>query len=121
MSLTVVEPSINMFPAIVELFTDSITKTFELNGIKDLKELEYEINEKSERVINFLDSKNDNELFMIVESDNHIAGIAGVYSVSDTIIKNYPTLSTNDIEIGSVYIKPEYQRQGITRILLKDC
>jgi GNAT superfamily N-acetyltransferase len=119
MNIAVVELNINMFPAIVELFTDSITKTFELNGIKDLKELEYEINEKSERVRNYLGSKNDNELFLIAESENHILGIAGIYPVSDTIIKNYPTLSKNDIEIGSVYIKPEYQRQGITRILLK--
>jgi GNAT superfamily N-acetyltransferase len=119
MSPILVEPDISLLPEIIDLFTDSITNTFEQNGIKDLKELEYEISEKSDRVKNYINSKNDNEFFIVAESDNAIAGIAGIYPVSDTIIKNYPTLSKKDIEIGSVYIKPEFQRQGITRILLK--
>jgi GNAT superfamily N-acetyltransferase len=119
MSIILIEPDTTLLPEIINLFTDSIANTFKLNGIKDLAELQYEISEKSERVRNYIESKSNDEFFIVAKLDKYIAGIAGVFPVSDTIIKNYPTLSKNDIEIGSVYIKPEYQRQGITRILLK--
>ena len=119
MSLILIEPDISLLPKIVDLFTDSITNTFMINGIKDLAELQYEINEKSERVRNYIESKNDDEFFIITELHNHIVGIAGIFPVSDMIIKNYPTLSKKDIEIGSVYINPKFQRQGITKILLE--
>jgi GNAT superfamily N-acetyltransferase len=112
------QPDLASFPLIIDLFTESISSTFKMNGIQDNEELKYEINEKSLWVKKFLESKNNSSLFLVAKNDAIIVGIAGFFPVSKTIRKNIPTLSEKDIEIGSVYIRPHYQRMGITSELL---
>lgn len=119
MNLALCQPDFTLFPLIVDLFTDSISNTFKLNNIHNNEELKYEINEKSSWVKDFIESKNHSSLFLIAKYDADVAGIAGYFPVSKTIRKNSPTLSEKDIEIGSVYIRPQYQKRGITRILLR--
>ena len=113
MEISYREPDNHDLLNIHKLFKDAIAGAFKQNNITDKEELAYEINEKSDRIDKYLNHQLKDSFFLIALDKTRIAGIAGIYPVKQLIMDNTNDISSHTLELGSVYIHPEYQKQGI--------
>ncbi|WP_430883182.1 GNAT family N-acetyltransferase [Fusibacter sp. JL216-2] len=99
--------------ALKKLFEDTIEFVFELNDI-DLPDLKAEeISGKQAFLMEDLESNGEKRYFLIALVENRIAGIIGI-GPSNELIEESTNGALNDVlEIGPVYVHPDFQKQGI--------
>jgi len=106
--------------SINQFFETVIIDTFKKNGIIDEKEdLNNEIETKRRYLDQDFDTEGKDRFFLLAYLDNNIAGSIEYGTASDTIQQNTPESKDLKIEVGTVFVHPEYQHRGIGKILLK--
>lgn len=105
--------------ALNDFFDVVVKDTFEQNDISYMAEdYENEINEKKEFLNEDLKSNGQKRYFLIATIDDKIIGTIA-YGPSDKLINTYYNGEFKDIvEIGTVFVHPEYQRKGIGSLML---
>ncbi|MFC0186890.1 GNAT family N-acetyltransferase [Fictibacillus aquaticus] len=101
-------------------FKTVITDTFNKNGIGDKAEdLENEINEKKKYLE--LDYKSDGRerYFLIALSGSKIVGSIEYGPASELITDCSSGALSDLVEVGTVFVHPEHQRNGLGRALLE--
>lgn len=96
-----------------------ITDTFTKEGIGDLvNEMEEEIETKKRYIAADLDSCGENRYFLIALDGNQIVGSIAYGPANDLICKCTENAYENLIEIGTVFVHPQYQNNGVGNSLL---
>lgn len=112
-------PTIKDIKELYELFTIVITDTFTKEGLKDEVEgINEQILSKKEYLLQDVESEGKERYFLIATVNDKIVGTIEYGPVSQLILEctNNELLGYN--EIGSVFVLPEYQKQGIGSLLL---
>lgn len=104
-------------------FEMMVIDTFKKNRIYHLKkDLNQEISDKMIFLKNYFEThkeKRRQKLFIIKKSKKIIGSIA-IDKANDLIVDSTHGLFKNKIEIGSFFIHPDYQRQGLGQFMLKE-
>ncbi|QTL97866.1 GNAT family N-acetyltransferase [Iocasia frigidifontis] len=118
-NLVVRRPRIEEIDSINEFFELVIRDTFERNGIADLVEtLEGEIEDKRKCLNQDIESNGEKRYFLIVTIDDMIVGSIEYGPSNDLIITCTNGELKDLVEIGTVFVHPEYQRKGVGNIML---
>lgn len=112
-----------------QFFRIVITDTFRREGLAELiDDIEAEIDCKNNYLQLDLDSKGDQRYFLIALAENKIIGTIEYGPASKLIHDCTNGEFRNLVEVGTVFVHPDYQRQGIGNKLLakmlqtlKDC
>lgn len=103
-----------------KLFDIVIKDTFRKNGLEYLIEMiEEEIETKIKCLEQDLESDGDERYFLIAEIDNEIIGSIE-YGASSELIKRCTDGELKDlIELGTIFVLPEYQGNGIGNLMIR--
>ena len=105
---------------LVEFFKTVVVDTFIKEGIKEMvDDLEEEIESKKQYLENDLKSNGELRYFLIAEDKDCIVGTIEYGPASDLINSCTNGKYKNLYEIGTVFVRPDYQGQGIGNLLLK--
>lgn len=100
-------------------FRTVITDTFMKEGIGDkLEDLEDEIEVKQTYLESDLESNGEKRFFLIALDGAKIIGTIEYGAASDLIRKCTDNAFKDLIEVGTVFVDPDYQRKGIGNLLL---
>jgi len=104
----------------LNVFFDLVIKdTFAKEGIEDMSdEIESEIREKNIHINDDFESNGEKRYFLLAISDGKIIGTIEYGPANDMIIKCTEGKYKNIVEIGTVFVHPEYQKQGIGTLML---
>lgn len=102
-----------------QLFTHTITDAFEKEKIDDAQGIKNEINEKITSFSEDLESNGKKRYFLVARLNNKIVGTISYGPCNALALKNSGEKLKDVLEIGTVYILPEYQKKGIGSILVK--
>lgn len=119
-SIEIGRPRIEDVEMINEFFEIVLRDTFERNGISDLEEL---IIEEIESKISYLqqdiESGGKNRYFLIAKEEDKIVGTIEYGTPNELIISCTNGKLKDLMEIGTVFVRPEYQSKGIGTRMLK--
>ena len=100
-------------------FSIVITDTFAREGLEGLiDDIEAEIDSKKNYLHSDLDSEGEKRYFLIALIEDKIIGTIEYGPASELIQGCTNGKLGNHIEVGTVFVHPEYQRQGIGNKLL---
>lgn len=112
-------PTTKDIKELYELFTIVITDTFVKEGLKDEVEgINEQIQSKKEYLCQDIESEGKERYFLIATVNNKIVGTIEYGPVSQLILECTNNELVGYNEIGSVFVLPEYQKQGIGSLLL---
>ncbi len=112
-------PRITDIEELGKFFRIVIMDTFAREGLEEkLDDIENEIEEKKKYLKSDLDSSGQNKYFLIALSQNIIIGSIEYGLVSELIINCTDGQLAELVEIGTVFVHPNYQGQGIGNLLL---
>lgn len=112
-------PKWNDQQEIDHLFSKTIRGAFEKEGAGDaIDEIEEQVCHKQSLISEDLKSKGGSRFFLVAELNGKIVGTISHGLRSELIAECADRDVSNMQEIASVYVLPEYQGQGITKILL---
>ncbi|MCU7558483.1 GNAT family N-acetyltransferase [Macrococcus capreoli] len=100
-----------------DFFTLVLTHTFNNNGIDDDEDLQVEIDKKMTYVTSYF--KYNKDIFMVAKDGDALVGIIGFYQPNIIIQKLLGEKVANIKEMGSLYVHPDYQNQGVGSTLIK--
>lgn len=104
---------------LVKFFKIVVVDTFIKEGIEEMVEdLEEEIESKKQYLENDLKSNGELRCFLIAEYEGCIVGTIEYGPASDLINSCTHGKYKNLYEIGTVFVRPDYQGQGIGNLLL---
>lgn len=111
-------PSIEEVDLLNAFFEMVLKDTFEKNEYTDLKDLlEEEIQEKNRCIHQDFESNGRDRFFLIAEYQGRIIGSIE-YGPSNELIEQCTNNELKDmLEIGTVFVHPDYQRQGLSALL----
>lgn len=120
--IEVFRPCMGDIPAIEAFFEFVLTDTFERNGYFDLNELrDSEIKLKKEMLRLDLLSENPEHFFLGAKlEDGTIVGTIATGPANEDILKCTENAYQGIPEIGTLFIHPEYQKQGIASRLIQE-
>lgn len=102
-----------------KFFEIVIKDTFKKNGMADLVELlKEEIEDKREYLNQDFESNGKKRYFLIVVIDDIIIGSIEYGKSNDLVITCTNGELEGIVEIGTVFVHPEYQRKGIGNLML---
>ncbi|MNC31799.1 Acetyltransferase (GNAT) family protein [compost metagenome] len=102
------------------IFEISITDAFEQEGLGDLREdIHQEIEGKSQLVQNSLSSANPDTFFLLAKLDGVAAGTISFGPCGEDIRVCTGGELNDTGELGSLYVLPQYQDQGVGSALIK--
>jgi GNAT superfamily N-acetyltransferase len=102
-----------------QFFRTVIADTFMKEGIGDkLEDMEDEIEMKKTYLITDLESNGEKRFFLIALDGAKIIGTIEYGAASDLIRKCTDNAFKNLIEVGTVFVAPDYQRKGVGNLLL---
>ncbi|NHM30940.1 GNAT family N-acetyltransferase [Neobacillus terrae] len=119
--LEIRRPSIESFKQLNHFFRIVITDTFNKEGIGDnLEDLEQEIEMKKAYLESDINSNGENRYFLFaLEGDIIIGSIE--YGPASNLIKTCTNNVLKDLpEVGTVFVHPDYQRNGVGNLLLRE-
>lgn len=104
-----------------QFFELVIRDTFNKNNIADLIDtLEEEVKDKRRALDEDIESGGKDKYFLVATIDEMIIGTIA-HGKPNELIQKYTLGELNDIhEIGTVYVHPEFQQQGIGNLLLSE-
>ncbi len=102
-----------------KFFRIVLIDTFTREGLADMVDMiEDEIEDKKKYLKSDLDSKGKDRYFLIALDDDKIIGSIE-YGSSSELINSCTDGALKDlVEVGTVFVRPDYQRQGIGNLLL---
>ncbi len=101
-------------------FRDVINDTFAKEGIGHLtNDIEEEIETKKSYLQNDYESDGQNQYFLIATYDETIVGTIEYGPASSLICKNTNDIFCDVVEVGTVFVHPNYQGNGIGNMLLQ--
>jgi GNAT superfamily N-acetyltransferase len=104
-----------------QFFKFVITDTFRREGLAGLiDDIEAEIDSKRKYLQLDIDSKGEQRYFLIALAENNIIGTIEYGPVSELIKDCTNGKLENLVEVGTVFVHPDYQRQGIGNRLLAE-
>jgi GNAT superfamily N-acetyltransferase len=104
-----------------QFFRIVITDTFRREGLAGLiEDIEAEIDSKNKYLQLDLDSKGEQRYFLIALAKNKIIGTIEYGPVSELIKDCTNGKLGNHVEVGTVFVLPDYQRQGVGNRLLEE-
>lgn len=104
-----------------QFFRIVITETFRREGLVGLiDDIEAEIDSKKNYLHSDLDSKGEKRYFLIALAENKIIGTIEYGPASLLIQECTNGKLGNLVEVGTVFVHPEYQRQGVGNKLLAE-
>jgi GNAT superfamily N-acetyltransferase len=104
-----------------QFFGIVITDTFEKEGLAGLiDDIEAEIDSKKNYLQVDLDSKGEKRYFLIALAGDKIIGTIEFGPASELIQDCTSGKLRNLVEVGTVFVLPDYQRQGIGNMLLAE-
>jgi GNAT superfamily N-acetyltransferase len=102
-----------------QFFSKVIRDTFDKEGLSELlDDMKAEINSKIHYLKTDLKSNGENRYFFIALYENEIIGSIEYGAVSELITSCTEGALSNWVEIGTVFVHPDYQRRGIGTLLL---
>jgi GNAT superfamily N-acetyltransferase len=102
-----------------QFFKLVITQTFHKEGIGEkLTDIQDEINIKKKYLENDLESNGEKRYFLIAVDDDKIIGSIEYGPASELICHCTKNALKGLPEVGTVFVAPEYQRNGIGNLLL---
>lgn len=102
-----------------QFFTDVIINTFVREGLSELiDDIQTEIETKKKYLLADLESNGENRYFLIALTDKKIIGSIEFGPASELINRCSGGALEDLVEVGTVYVHPDYQRQGIGNLLL---
>lgn len=113
-------PRIEEIDLINDFFTIMLKHTFDINKISEIEELEEEIGNKKRYINQDLETKGMDRFFLVAEFNDEIIGTIEYGASSDFINKCTNNEFVDMLEIGTVFVHPKYQGQGIASLLLYD-
>lgn len=118
-SIEISRPKLEDVELINEFFQIVIRDTFERNGISDLVDIIVEEIEDKRRCLDQdIESDGTNRYFLIAKEDDKIVGSIE-YGPSNKLIDSCTNGELKELlEIGTVFVHPDYQKKGIGSRLL---
>lgn len=112
-------PKIEDKEEIHKFFRTVIVDTFAKEGLSELiDEIEAEIEHKEMYLNSDLESNGNNRYFLLALDGDKVIGTIE-YGIANELIKSSTNGELNEMtEIGTVFVHPNYQRQGIGNLLL---
>jgi len=112
-------PRIDELDSILEFFELVLKDTFEMNGISDLKELlDEEILDKDRCIKQDFMTNGIDRFFLLAEYQDKIIGSIE-YCIANDLLNSCTNHELEGmLEIGTVFVHPEYQGQGVGPLLL---
>ncbi|WP_379153293.1 GNAT family N-acetyltransferase [Paenibacillus sp. sgz5001063] len=106
---------------VIQLFTCSISDAFEQEGLAYLQEdIHNEVEKKKLMAEASLDSRNTSPYFLVAKIDGVIVGTISFAPCGEDI-RSCTGNQLDDVgELGSLYIMPNYQGQGVGSALIKE-
>lgn len=118
-NIEISRPKLEDEELINEFFEIAIRDTFERNGISDLADtIAEEIKDKRRRLNQDIESDGKNRYFLIAKEDEKIVGSIEYGPSNDLIISCTNGELKDLVEIGTVFVHPNYQKKGIGSKLL---
>jgi len=113
-------PKKNELPEILDFFEAVLKDTFLTNGLSKMQDLlQEEIIDKKRYIMQDFDSNGEKRYFLFAKSENEIIGCME-YGLSNELLKNCTNHAMDDLyEIGTMFILPKYQKEGISILLQK--
>lgn len=101
-----------------QFFSKVIRDTFDREGLSELlDDMKDEIESKKQYLKTDLDSNGENRYFLIAFYENEIVGSIEYGPVSELITTCTEGAYREDIEVGTVFVHPDYQRRGLGTLL----
>lgn len=118
-NIAISRPKLEDIELINEFFEIVIRDTFERNGIADLVDTIVEEIEDKRRCLNQdIESNGTNRYFLIAKEDDKVVGSIEYGPSNELIIScTYGELKEL-VEIGTVFVHPDYQKKGIGSTML---
>ncbi|WP_147532884.1 GNAT family N-acetyltransferase [Bacillus marasmi] len=102
-------------------FKKVIEDTFSKEGLSQLvDDMENEIKDKNKYLRLDLTSNGKDRYFLLAVLDNGIIGTIEFGPASDLIVSCTAGAYKGLMEVGTVFVHPDYQRQGIGNLLIKE-
>lgn len=118
-NIEISRPKFEDIERINEFFEIVLRDTFERNGIADLVNLiEEEIKDKRRCLNQDIESDGKNRYFLIAKEDDNIVGSIEYGPSNELIISCTNGELKELVEIGTVFVHPDYQNKGIGSRLL---
>ncbi|MGG4488136.1 GNAT family N-acetyltransferase [Metabacillus idriensis] len=119
MKIDIRRPSIEDRDELNQFFSKVIADTFEKEGISDMAgDMKDELACKKQYLKADLESSGENRFFLIGLDGKEIVGCIEYGPVSELIVSCTDGALGELNEVGTVFVHPDYQRQGIGTLLL---
>lgn len=119
-NMEIIRPRPEDVKLINEFFEIVLRDTFEKNGISDMTELlEEEIQCKKDNLKQDMESGGRDRFFLIAKEENRIISTIEYSSPNELIISFTNGEYRDLVEIGTVFVHPEYQNKGIGSMMLR--
>ncbi|KAA1039193.1 GNAT family N-acetyltransferase [Macrococcus equipercicus] len=112
-----IKPALEHKSALKAHYKRVITHTFQVDGIDDAEDLQHEIDTKYSYIERYY--RQMDVCFIIAKDDKQIIGGIASYRPNSNIDKMMKGKLNHLYEIGSLYVNPAYQGQGIGSTLIR--
>ncbi len=115
----IIRPRIANKDELNQFFRIVITDTFAREGLAEMVDvIENEIKNKEEYLKSDFDSNGKDRYFLIAIYDNKIIGSIEYGTANELICSSSDGMLNELVEVGTVFVYPDYQRQGVGNLLL---
>lgn len=119
LNIEIKRPSYEDMDELYEFFQIMVKDTYTKEGIGDkVEDLENEILEKKNYLLEDLKTKGEKRFFLIAVYEDKIIGTICYGSANEIIMSCLPQATSGVIELGTVFVHPDFQYQGIGNLLL---
>ncbi|USK29923.1 GNAT family N-acetyltransferase [Bacillus sp. CMF21] len=118
-SLEIRRPRMEDMEELNQFFSIVIRDTFNKEGISELfDDMKEEIESKKRYLKTDLESNGEKRYFLIALDKNEIVGSIEYGPVSELIVTCTEGVLREGVEVGTVFVHPDYQRRGLGSLLL---
>lgn len=116
MEIRIERPQYKEQEYIHDVFKSTIEKAFDDNGIAEKSDLKREISNQMRALESDFESNGKENHFLVAKVDGAVVGTAAYGPVNSDITDNL-AVPKGAVEVKSVYVHPEFQGQGIGKLL----
>jgi GNAT superfamily N-acetyltransferase len=118
---TIAVLTVSDYESTCQVFEESIVDAFDKEGLGDLQDdIQSEIAHKKQKTLSSLDPANSDTYFLIAKLDERVVGTISYGPCGEAIQICAEHQLDHLGELGSLYVTPSYQGQGIGSALIKE-